>query len=150
MTRSFVVTGGARGVGRAIAERLAEDGAVVVVDTSVVDGLGSGIRAIAGDASDDAVLGRAVQIAASSGTLSGWVNNAAVLRDAALHTSSAREVVELIAENLALAVAGSGAAVRRFLAMAPSAPSSTSPRTRRRARSPARCPMRRPRPRSRG
>ena len=73
MTRSFVVTGGARGVGRAIAERLAEDGAVVVVDTAVVDGLGSGIRAIAGDAGDDAVLGRAVQIAASSGTLSGWV-----------------------------------------------------------------------------
>ena len=62
------------------------------------------------------MLGRAVQIAASSGTLSGWVNNAAVFRDAALHTSSAREVVELIAENLALAVAGSGAAVRRFLA----------------------------------
>jgi NAD(P)-dependent dehydrogenase (short-subunit alcohol dehydrogenase family) len=116
MTRSFVVTGGARGVGRAIAERLAEDGAVVVVDTAASDGLGSGIRAIAGDASDDAVLGRAVQIAASSGTLSGWVNNAAVFRDAALHTSSAREVVELIAENLALAVAGSGAAVRRFLA----------------------------------
>ena len=116
MTRSFVVTGGVRGVGRAIAERLAEDGAVVVVDTAVVDGLGSGIRAITGDASDDAVLGRAVQIAASSGTLSGWVNNAAVFRDAALHTSSAREVVELIAENLTLAVAGSGAAVRRFLA----------------------------------
>ena len=89
---------------------------MVVVDTVAADGLGSGIRAIAGDASDDAVLGRAVQIAASSGTLSGWVNNAAVFRDAALHTSSAREVVELIAENLALAVAGVGAAVRRFLA----------------------------------
>ena len=90
MTRSFVVTGGARGVGRAIAERLAEDGAVVVVDTAVADGLGSGIRAIAGDAGDDAVLGRAVQIAASSGTLSGWVNNAAVFRDAALHTTPPR------------------------------------------------------------
>ena len=116
MSRSFVVTGGARGVGRAIAERLAEDGAVVVVDSAAVDGLGSGIKAIAGDASDDAVLGRAVQIASSGGTLSGWVNNAAVFRDAALHTAPSREVVELIAENLALAVAGSGAAILRFLA----------------------------------
>ena len=32
MTRSFVVTGGAQGVGRAVAERLADDGAAVVVD----------------------------------------------------------------------------------------------------------------------
>jgi NAD(P)-dependent dehydrogenase (short-subunit alcohol dehydrogenase family) len=30
--RSFVVTGGAQGVGRAIAERLARDGHVVVLD----------------------------------------------------------------------------------------------------------------------
>jgi NAD(P)-dependent dehydrogenase (short-subunit alcohol dehydrogenase family) len=32
MRRSFVVTGGVRGVGRAIAERLSQDGKVVVVD----------------------------------------------------------------------------------------------------------------------
>ena len=116
MTDSFVVTGGARGVGRAIAERLAEDGAVVVVDRAAVDGLGGGIQAVVGDASDDAVLGRAVQIAASSGTLTGWVNNAAVFRDAALHEVASREIGALIAGNLALTVAGAGAAVRRFLA----------------------------------
>jgi NAD(P)-dependent dehydrogenase (short-subunit alcohol dehydrogenase family) len=115
MTRSFVVTGGSRGVGRAIAERLAEDGAVVVVDRAGADGLGEGIHAVVGDASDDAVLGRAVQIAASSGSLAGWVNNAAVFRDASLHATPSRDVVALIAENLALAVAGAGAAVRRFL-----------------------------------
>ena len=34
MTASFVVTGGARGVGRAIAERLSDDGRVIVVDLS--------------------------------------------------------------------------------------------------------------------
>jgi NAD(P)-dependent dehydrogenase (short-subunit alcohol dehydrogenase family) len=116
MSRSFVVTGGARGVGRAISERLAEDGAVVVVDVAAVDGLGSGIRAVAGDASDDAVLGRAVQIAASSGTLSGWVNNAAVFRDASVDTASTRELLDLINVNLALAVVGCATAVRRFLA----------------------------------
>jgi len=116
MSRAFVVTGGARGVGRAIAERLSQDGAVVVVDTAAVDGLGDGIRSIAGDAAADVVLGRAVQIATASGTLSGWVNNAAVFRDAALHEVASREIVALIAENVALAVAGASAAVRRFLA----------------------------------
>jgi NAD(P)-dependent dehydrogenase (short-subunit alcohol dehydrogenase family) len=108
VSRSFVVTGGARGVGRAIAERLRREGAVVVVDRERGD--------VVGDAADDAVLARAVEAAAASGTLSGWVNNAAVFRDAALHAAPSREIVELIAENLALAVAGAGAAVRRFLA----------------------------------
>ena len=103
-----MVTGGARGIGRAIAERLRQEGAVVVVDRERGD--------VVGDAADDAVLARAVEAAAASGTLSGWVNNAAVFRDAALHAAPSREIVELIAENLALAVAGAGAAVRRFLA----------------------------------
>jgi NAD(P)-dependent dehydrogenase (short-subunit alcohol dehydrogenase family) len=116
MSRSFVVTGGARGVGGAIAERLSQEGAVVVVDRVAADGFGGGIRAIVGDAADDAVLGRAVQIAAASGTLSGWVNNAPVFRDAALHEVASREIVALIAENVALAVAGASAAVRRFIA----------------------------------
>ena len=108
MTRSFVVTGGARGVGRAIAERLRQDGPVIVVDLEGGD--------VVGDAADDAVLARAVDAAAASGTLSGWVNNAAVFRDAALHAVPSREIVDLIGENVALAVAGAAAAVRRFLA----------------------------------
>ena len=103
-----MVTGGARGVGAAIAARLRADGAVIVVDRHGGD--------VEGDAASDAVLSAAVEAAAAQGTLSGWVNNAAVFRDAALHEQPSAEIVDLIAGNLALAVAGAGAAVRRYLA----------------------------------
>ena len=124
VSRSFVVTGGARGVGAAIAARLVAEGAVVVVDLVEADvsaaaapgGVADAITTVIGDAADDAVLSRAVDAAAARGTLSGWVNNAAVFRDAALHERPSAEIVDLIAQNLALAVAGAGAAVRRFLA----------------------------------
>jgi NAD(P)-dependent dehydrogenase (short-subunit alcohol dehydrogenase family) len=109
MTRSFVVTGGARGVGRAIASRLAQDGKVVVVDLDASAN-------VVGDAADDAVLERAVALASEGATLSGWVNNAAVFRDAALHDVPSSQLVGLVAANLAPAVAGARAAVRRFLA----------------------------------
>ena len=117
-----MVTGGARGVGAAIATRLLAEGAVVVVDlveadaAAGPDGVAGEITTVVGDAADDAVLSRAVDAAAARGTLSGWVNNAAVFRDAALHERPSAEIVDLIAQNLALAVAGAGAAVRRFLA----------------------------------
>ena len=43
------------------------------------------------------------------------MNNAAVFRDAAVHDTPLGELLELITANLALAVAGSAAAIRRFL-----------------------------------
>jgi NAD(P)-dependent dehydrogenase (short-subunit alcohol dehydrogenase family) len=120
MTRSYVVTGGAQGIGRALAERLAGDGHVVVLDRDA-DALGwtagqSGVSAVAGDAADEAVAERAADAAERAGPLAGWVNNAAVFGDASLHLVSAGEVLELITLNLGLAVTGCAAAVRRFLA----------------------------------
>jgi NAD(P)-dependent dehydrogenase (short-subunit alcohol dehydrogenase family) len=120
MTRSYVVTGGAQGIGRALAERLARDGHVVVLDRDA-DALGwtagqSGVSAVAGDAADEAVAERAADAAERAGPLAGWVNNAAVFGDASLHLVSASEVLELITLNLGLAVTGCAAAVRRFLA----------------------------------
>jgi NAD(P)-dependent dehydrogenase (short-subunit alcohol dehydrogenase family) len=109
MRRSFIVTGGARGVGRAVAERLREDGKVVVVDLDPS-------ADVVGDAGDDAVLEQAVEHASDGAVLSGWVNNAALFRDAALHEVPSNELVALIAANLAPTVAGSRAAIRRFLA----------------------------------
>jgi NAD(P)-dependent dehydrogenase (short-subunit alcohol dehydrogenase family) len=107
-----VVTGGARGVGRAIANRLASDGVnVVIVDRSPANDW-TGV-AVEGDAADEAVL---VEAADRAAPLAGWVNNAAVFRDASLHTAPVGEVLELIGLNLHPAVVGSAVAVRRFLA----------------------------------
>ena len=119
MTRSYVVTGAARGVGRAIVERLADDGHVIALDRDG-DALGwtaqrSRVEALAGDAADEHVLGTAVERASQAGTLAGWVNNAAVFRDAAVHDTPVAEVVRLITANLELAVAGSAVAIRRYL-----------------------------------
>ena len=117
---SYVVTGAARGIGRAIAERLADDGPVVALDADAgalawTEGHAR-IDAIAGDAGDEAVAARAADAAERAAPLAGWVNNAAVFRDAALHDTPAADVLALIALNLGLAVTGCATAVRRYLA----------------------------------
>jgi NAD(P)-dependent dehydrogenase (short-subunit alcohol dehydrogenase family) len=116
MSRSYVVTGGGRGVGRAVVDRLLADGAAVVVIERDECELPPSARAVLGDASDDAVAERAADLAEAGGALAGWVNNAAVFRDASLHADSARTVLDLIAANLDLAVVGCATAIRRFLA----------------------------------
>ena len=94
---SFVVTGGAQGVGRAVAERLAAEGTVVVLD--VVDALDwhdDRVHLVSGDASDPEGAGRAATAAEASGPLLGWVNCAAVFRDADFTSATATEVLDLV------------------------------------------------------
>ncbi|GGO42633.1 short-chain dehydrogenase/reductase [Streptomyces daqingensis] len=120
----YVVTGAARGIGRALTERLLRDShAVVAVDVDAaalqwVREHPSADRAVAvtGSADDPAVTERAADLAQSAGTLKGWVNNAAVFRDASLHDTPVSAVLGLIAGSLDPAVAGCAAALRRFLA----------------------------------
>jgi len=114
--RSYVVTGGAHGVGRAIAERLARDGHIVVLDVAAPDWTDPRVTSVTGDAGDEAVADRAADAAERAGPLAGWVNNAAIFRDAALHEAPAADVLALIARNLGLALTGSAVAVRRLLA----------------------------------
>jgi NAD(P)-dependent dehydrogenase (short-subunit alcohol dehydrogenase family) len=120
---SYVVTGGGRGVGRAIVERLAGDHDTVVVlefDATALDWVrdhpaAGRIRAVLGDAADPAVAAQAVTVAEAAGPLTGWVNNAAVFRDAWLHEVPPAELLALIGRNLDPVVVGSAAAVHHFL-----------------------------------
>ncbi|MFF5074036.1 SDR family NAD(P)-dependent oxidoreductase [Micromonospora olivasterospora] len=84
------MTGGGRGVGRAIAERLLADGYAVVVlehDPAAVAWTGSHpagdrLRTVVGDAGDEDVAARAADVAEQAAPLAGWVNNAAVFPEA--------------------------------------------------------------------
>ena len=124
MSRSYVVTGGGRGIGRAVVERLLGDASTVVaieLDPAALSWVGdhpAGPRAIAvvGDASDEDVAERAADLAQAAGTLTGWVNNAAVFRDASIHSAPIRTLLDLVAMNLNPAVVGCATAIRRFLA----------------------------------
>jgi NAD(P)-dependent dehydrogenase (short-subunit alcohol dehydrogenase family) len=124
MGRSYVVTGGGRGIGRALVERLLGDIDNVVaieLDPAALawtdsHPAGGRVIAVVGDAADEAVAEQAADLAQAAGTLAGWVNNAAVFRDASIHSASTRLMLDLIALNLNTAVVGCATAIRRFLA----------------------------------
>jgi NAD(P)-dependent dehydrogenase (short-subunit alcohol dehydrogenase family) len=123
MSRSYVVTGGGRGIGRAVVERLLGDVDNVVaieLDPAALawtesHPAGRRVIAVVGDAGDEAITEQAADLAQAAGRLAGWVNNAAVFRDASLHSASIRAVLDLIALNLNPAVVGCATAIRRFL-----------------------------------
>ena len=125
MGSSYVVTGGGRGIGRALVERLlegAEDSVVAIeLDPAALSWTGeqpadSRVIPVVGNASDEAIAEKAADLAQEAGTLSGWVNNAAVFRDASIHSDGARQVLDAIALNLDPVVIGCGCAIGRFLA----------------------------------
>ena len=119
LSRSYVVTGGGRGIGRAIVERLVGDENAVVaidLDAASLEWAGGRVIPLAGDATEERVAEQAADLAEAAAPLAGWVNNAAVFRDASLHSVAPTEILDLIELNLAPAVVGSRAAIRRFLA----------------------------------
>jgi NAD(P)-dependent dehydrogenase (short-subunit alcohol dehydrogenase family) len=114
---SYVVTGGGRGVGRGIVVRLAATGPVVVLERDA-DALAwtddvPDVVAVIGSADDVSTAREAVRTAQSLGALRGWVNNAAIFRDADLPTDP-QLVLDLVRANLGLAVVGAGVAVSAF------------------------------------
>ena len=146
MNGSFVVTGGGRGIGRAITERLARVGPVVVIELESDDGgLGAsalqGVEFVLGSATEPDVAREAARLAARSAPLTGWVNNAAVFRDAVL-PDDPEAVLSIVDTNLRPAIVGCAVAVASFREQGRPARSSTSRRTR----PSARCGVRSPTP----
>jgi NAD(P)-dependent dehydrogenase (short-subunit alcohol dehydrogenase family) len=115
MNPSHVVTGAAGGVGRALAQRLAQVGPVVVLDVGEPAWSAPGVEFVVGDGTDPAVAVRAAELAERRGPLRGWVNDAAVFRDAGLATAPAADVLAAIGVNVALAVVGCHTAVNHYL-----------------------------------
>lgn len=117
----MVVTGAARGVGRGIAEKLLDRGHIVAavdLDETALTWTDNHPDAWAapGDAADEARMQAVAEHAEALAPLTGWVNNAAVFRDAALDTHPAATIVELITTNLSPTVVGTAVAVRHLLA----------------------------------
>jgi len=110
--KSAVVTGGSRGIGRAIAVRLATQGADVAFSyrgneaaakeaTALIEGLGRRAVAVQGDATDPASAEGLVKAALDAfGKIDILVNNAGITRDDLLMRMSVEAFREVLETNL--------------------------------------------------
>lgn len=124
--KSVVVTGCGVGLGRAIFERLSEDGWVVVgieIDPTTAASARTWLTdrsrpggVIAGDAAEIADLERARDLATVTAPLLGWVNNAGVVAMDSVHIPDPVAVSKLFRLNVAGTYWGASVAVRTFLA----------------------------------
>ncbi len=116
-----VVTGAARGIGRAIAARLSADGWFVVGVARDASGLEDALGpiggvAVPGDVRQPEVLARARHSAEQRGQLRAWVNNAAVVHLSPLHLMAPEVIDEVLDINLRAVVMGTREALGSFLA----------------------------------
>jgi NAD(P)-dependent dehydrogenase (short-subunit alcohol dehydrogenase family) len=124
--RSVVVTGSGAGIGRAIFERLHDDGWVTVgieLDPALADdarrvlaGDPATGAVLVGDAADVDVLAAAREAATGLAPLGGWVNNAAVVEMGSLHAADPEMVKRLFRLNIEGYFWGCAEAVRTFMA----------------------------------
>lgn len=118
--RTVVVTGAANGIGRSIKSRMAADGWTVVGvdrDEARLSEVFAGDQGagIVGDVRDLDVLAQARRAAEERGRLSGWVNNAAIVRLAPLHLMAPAVIDEMLDINLRAVLLGTREALLSFL-----------------------------------
>jgi NAD(P)-dependent dehydrogenase (short-subunit alcohol dehydrogenase family) len=119
-TLSAVVTGGARGIGRAIAERLVHRGYAVVltdIDGESARRTASGIGAVEGlaqDVRDEASHAEVAAVAGRHGRLAVWVNNAGVGDPGSVAELSSEAVNRVVDVNLKGVLWGMRAALEAF------------------------------------
>jgi NAD(P)-dependent dehydrogenase (short-subunit alcohol dehydrogenase family) len=117
-----VVTGAAKGIGLAIAERLLSDGATVIAldrDGDALereaDRLGAGYRPLVGDIGQWDDHERAADAAERAGQLRWWVNNAGIDWVGAAHEATPEHIQDGLRVLLNGPVYGGAVAVRRML-----------------------------------
>lgn len=119
-SRSAVVTGGARGIGRGIAEQLVRRGYAVVVtdvDGPAAQATAQEIGAAAGmahDVRDPAAHRHVAEAAATHGPLAAWFNNAGVGDDGRLSELGEEQVRRLVGVNVLGLLWGMRAAMAAF------------------------------------
>jgi acetoacetyl-CoA reductase len=108
MTRTALITGGTRGIGRAICERLTSDGFRVAVGYAGNEEAAAacvrdfGVMVVKGNVGSFEDCTRAVQeVEAELGPIEVLVNNAGITRDAMLHKMTPQQWNEVIYVNLA-------------------------------------------------
>lgn len=101
MKSDVLVTGASQGIGRAVAARLIEDGyAVINLDLRAPDTLLPGETHVAVDLTDAQALRDAVRTVAAQGRVLRLVNNAGIVKPAALEDTSPEDLAAVSALNL--------------------------------------------------
>jgi len=101
MRRTAVVTGGGRGIGRAIVEALAEDAWVAVLDLAFPFGAGPAGRAFETDVANDRTVREAVEaVAAERGGVDWVICAAGITRDGVAWKMSDHDWATVLAVNL--------------------------------------------------